>query len=431
MSLHQIGKQAGRILVDKLHDYINEVTKDHDHPPKPKPKPSNPPDHKTHDDSQYPGNQQQPFIPPHPDPLADPSMFCPDDLDSLKFPDEHGNTVPNFSRVGYREGHVRIPFVPVKMEVEPSLDPFSDDTYRIQCAIDAVAAMPLFPIGEHGAQVRGAVLLKAGTYRVKGALIICASGVVLRGEGHDDDGTIVIATGNLERDFILVNGMLTSDMGSYEVQKTKARTQEMLPRNGYKGHTKPLTTTPKDVYVPCGASEIPVLDTKGFRVGQSIVTYTFRFERKVVAIDADKKLLTIDIPMVMCLDPKYEVANLYPLAHKHPMITDVGVENMRLDSETDPDKPDDENHGWYAIVMDNTMHGWVTDIKTTHFVSGIFAAPWSRYVTIQDCAVMHPVALPSTGGRRYMFNLSGQMGLVKRCWTHHARHDFITLSRVC
>jgi hypothetical protein len=160
-------------------------------------------------------------------------------------------------------------------------------------------------------------------------------------------------------------------------------------------------------------------------------TYTFRFERKVVAIDADKKLLTIDIPMVMCLDPKYEAANLYPLVHTTPMITDVGVENMRLDSETDPDKPDDESHGWYAIVMDNTMHGWVTDIKTTHFVSGIFAAPWSRYVTIQDCAVMHPVSLPSTGGRRYMFNLSGQMGLVKRCWTHYARHDFITLSRVC
>lgn len=100
-------------------------------------------------------------------------------------------------------------------------------------------------------------------------------------------------------------------------------------------------------------------------------------------------------------------------------------------SESDPSNPEDENHGWYGVVVDNAINGWVADVTTKHFVSGIFASAWSRYITIQDCSVLYPVSKPTEGGRRYQFNLSGQMGLVKRCFTNNARHDFITLGRVC
>lgn len=193
------------------------------------------------------------------------------DISALKLPDSCNNTVPDFSRVGYREGHVKIPTVPVQMVLEPSLDPYADDTTRIQDAIDEVGKLPLQCIGQDGARVRGAVLLKAGTYRVAGALIINASGVVLRGEGQDEQGTVVVATGNIQRDFILVNGMLTSDMGSVEMQRTKARTAEMMPRNGYKGSRKPDTYTQSGIYISVGSYEIPVLDTKGYNVGDRIV----------------------------------------------------------------------------------------------------------------------------------------------------------------
>lgn len=192
-------------------------------------------------------------------------------LEALRLPDSHGNTVPDFSRVGYREGHVKIPTVPVQMVVEPSLDPFSDDTARIQGAIDEVGRLPLECVGNDGARIRGAVLLKAGTYRVAGALIINASGVVLRGEGQDDGGTIIVATGNIQRDFILVNGMLQSEMGSVEMQRAKARTREMMPTNGYKGSRKPDTYTQSGVYVAAGSNQIPVLDTNGYNVGDRIV----------------------------------------------------------------------------------------------------------------------------------------------------------------
>jgi hypothetical protein len=115
------------------------------------------------------------------------------------------------------------------------------------------------------------VLLKAGVYRVAGALIIHTSGVVLRGEGQNEAGTIIVATGTIQRDFILVSGMLTSDMGTMEKQQELAKTKGMMPTNGYKSSKLPTTTTMAGVYVPVGETHIPVESTKGFNVGERIV----------------------------------------------------------------------------------------------------------------------------------------------------------------
>ncbi len=57
----------------------------------------------------------------------------------------------------------------------------------IQAAIDRVSAMPLDASG-----FRGAVLLKMGIYNLEKPIYIKASGVVLRGEGMSDIGTILI-----------------------------------------------------------------------------------------------------------------------------------------------------------------------------------------------------------------------------------------------
>ncbi|KAF9572884.1 hypothetical protein EC968_009368 [Mortierella alpina] len=413
---------------------------------------------------QYQHQQQQTFSPPPPPYEEAPRMDYT--RPSWMLPDASGNCIPDFSRVGYREGHVRIPFVPVEIVLEPSNSTCVDDTARIQAAIDTVAKLPLRPVGSDGAQIRGTVLLRAGVYRVAGALIINASGVVLRGEGQDRNGTLIVATGNIQRDFILINGMLQSEMGSEAMQRAKARSSEMMPKNGYKGSGgRPETYTRQGIYIPVGSTTIPVLDTTKYNVGDPIVierpgcdewirdigmdclpprpdtgkpstqwtpkSFTFRFERRIVAIDQATRTFTIDIPMVMNLDPKYPPARIYHLIHKNPMISDVGLENLRLVSEYDPRNPEDEQHGWYGVVVDNAIHGWVADVTIEHFVSGIFASVWSRYITIQDCAVLDPISKPTEGGRRYQFNLSGQMGLVKRCFTNKARHDFITLGRVC
>jgi hypothetical protein len=52
------------------------------------------------------------------------------------------NNNTDFSRVGYRDGHVPIPIVPARDTLEPSFDQ-EDDTARIQSAIDQVSGLPL------------------------------------------------------------------------------------------------------------------------------------------------------------------------------------------------------------------------------------------------------------------------------------------------
>src|ERR1700761_3633674 len=93
--------------------------------------------------------------------------------------------------------------------------------------------------------------------------------------------------------------------------------------------------------------------------------YTFRFERTIVGIDSKSNEIEIDIPMVMNLDPKYPPAKIFELQYKKDMISDVGIENMCLDTgykKGDPD--DDESHAWYAVVLDNVCNGWVADVTT-------------------------------------------------------------------
>ena len=65
-----------------------------------------------------------------------------------------------------------------------------DNTANIQAAIDKVSALPLDKTG-----FRGTVLLRAGYYKMATPVQIQASGIVLRGEGMGDTGTMLIGTG--------------------------------------------------------------------------------------------------------------------------------------------------------------------------------------------------------------------------------------------
>ncbi|HYJ91714.1 MAG TPA: hypothetical protein VEV84_10420, partial [Pyrinomonadaceae bacterium] len=114
-------------------------------------------------------------------------LVYPDKSGKLIYtPDENGNTIPDFSNCGYKGGGVKLPDAPVKAVVEP-VD--GDAQQRLQAAIDRVAALPAAPDG-----LRGAVLIKRGKYKLGGPIRITASGIVLRGEGQDENGTVLIAT---------------------------------------------------------------------------------------------------------------------------------------------------------------------------------------------------------------------------------------------
>src|SRR5262249_18923697 len=113
--------------------------------------------------------------------------------------DAQGNTIPDFSNVGYLSGTVALPGTagaadvpvrgdPARSTVTALNNPNGDDGPRIQKAIDYVSSLPLGPDG-----YRGAVLLKAGDYYLKSFFTISHSGVVLRGEGQES--TVLHAVG--------------------------------------------------------------------------------------------------------------------------------------------------------------------------------------------------------------------------------------------
>ncbi len=154
-------------------------------------------------------------------------------------PDEQGDRISDYSIVGYKQSKVPIP-TDVPTMVALSDDGASDDTTRIQAAINQVAAMPIQSNG-----YRGAVLLRSGSYDVAGQLVINASGVVLRGEGREDTGTIVHARGTDQRALISITGS-----GSRSLT----------------GSTYNII----DKTVPAGANSFRVDSTAGLNVGDPI-----------------------------------------------------------------------------------------------------------------------------------------------------------------
>jgi len=108
-----------------------------------------------------------------------------------------GDRIMDFSHAGYRGGGVALPVVPMGEMIGPSGGP--DDAPAIQAALNAVAAKPLV------SGVRGAVVLKPGTYNLGATLSINASGVVLRGSGSGTGGTEIKLTG-MPHDLFAIRG---------------------------------------------------------------------------------------------------------------------------------------------------------------------------------------------------------------------------------
>lgn len=88
-----------------------------------------------------------------------------------------GDRIMDFSHAGYKGGGVPLPVAEVKETVAPVADG-GDCTAAIQAAIDKVSKLPM---GKDG--LRGAVLLKPGTFPCSKSIKITEDGVVLRGSG--------------------------------------------------------------------------------------------------------------------------------------------------------------------------------------------------------------------------------------------------------
>jgi hypothetical protein len=354
-------------------------------------------------------------------------------------PDAQGNTIPDFSDVGYMSGTVPLPDTPggVTVPVQVSLSPTGgDQTARIQAAIDQVSALPPDANG-----FRGAVLLHAGEYDIAGTLVITTSGVVLRGEGQDlTTGTVLRATG----------------------VRPAADASSLIQISGTGSPTRVSGTTHNitDSYVPVGARSFHVDSTAGLAVGDSVIverpstaewiqaigmdqlanpwapgTKNLRSDRVITAINGNQ--ITLDAPLTNSLDQQYGGGTIYKYTFPG-RIQQVGVENLAGISDFNPNVLDsqgnqvDEDHAWDFIHLTAVDNAWVRQVTADHFVYSAVdmtmavgtTASYDKWITVDTASNLDPIST-ITGERRYSFNVGGQLTLVKNCYARGGRHDFI------
>jgi len=365
----------------------------------------------------------------------------------IYIPDSLGNKIPDFSNAGYKGGGVAIPYVAIKETVWPVL---GDNSANIQAAIDRVSAMTPDASG-----FRGAVLLKMGTYNLEKPIYIKASGIVLRGEGMSDIGTILI--GKLQKE-----GQGRSRAALVYFEGTALKAQEA---------TKQVIT---DNYVPVGARSFNVVSSKAFKKGDKILVrrignqawikeigedsigagrsrwrpFNINWDRIITEVKGNT--ITVDAPILCAIETrwgggeilKYEdqgrleqvgIENLRGISEYNPTVRMTSYGNMDRGNFDDKTRPhyegdeyySDENHYFNFINLTNTVSSWVRNISAIHFGSSVVSAGnGTKWITVQDCESREPVSIRA-GARRFTYQLSGQLSLVQRCFSQKGRHSFV------
>jgi hypothetical protein len=364
-----------------------------------------------------------------------------------------GDRLMDWSHCGYKNSSAPIPDVPVAVTLEPLAGnpepvgsmayPMGSDSHpRIQAAIDRVAAMDPDADGS-----RGAVLLKKGTYYVKGGLTV-RSGVVLRGEGDGVNGTIVIIQ------------IATGRHNAIHLGEPEAKTDPV-------GEEKAVRVA--DEYLPSGSLELTVADAAQFQVGDDIhvvktpnqawidhlgmgerlrhirggkegagkkpwkpESYQFSHLRKIVAID--DKSITLNAILPQSFDQKHGGGSIHKV-DAGSWGTHAGVESLQIVSNYDTSVKDtgkDANFMNFTngVSVAGTQDSWVRSctIKHVSFAAVNIAADTNQ-ITVRDVKSIAPVG-PKRGGKRYAFNIGGgTLHLFYNCLSEDSRHDFALGSR--
>jgi hypothetical protein len=364
--------------------------------------------------------------------------------------DSLGNKIPDFSHAGYKAGAIPIPNIAIKETIWPLPGNNADN---VQAAIDRVSALPLDATG-----FRGAVLLKMGIYELEKPIYIKASGVVLRGEGMSEIGTILIG-------------------------KTVKTTQPQTPQRGGRpaliningeATVKLLEETKQpitDKYVAVGAKSFTVISAKKFKAGDKVMVrrigneewikelgqdsatvgrnrwraFNIHFDRIITEVKGN--MITVDAPIFTAIETRWGGGEI--LKYNDDRIEQAGIENLRGISEYDPsvrtknygnmdrDKLDpkyqyqgeeyysDENHYFNFINITNARNVWVRNISALHFGNSVVQSnAGTKWITVQDCESWEPVSM-RMGARRFTYQMNGQFCLVQRCFSQKGRHSFV------
>ncbi|MEI6491625.1 MAG: hypothetical protein WCO94_03670 [Verrucomicrobiota bacterium] len=319
-----------------------------------------------------------------------------------------GDRIIDFSHAGYGGGGVKLPVVSVEKTVKPS---GGDDSAALEEAINAVAALPL----KNG--FRGAVLLAPGTFHCEKPITLTQDGIVVRGSGSGEKGTIIEMTGAAHT--------------CLSIQGANLKFAKENPSDVY-----PVT----DKYVPSGATSLSVKDAKGLKVGDTILVRWLRtaawihfmgmdnlvrngklqnwiqadspiaFQRTIRAIEGNR--ITLDVPLTDSIDSRYLSANVIKtLPPKR--LTQCGFESLRINSLPPTGTLTAPNN--LAMSTDNSEDCWFKDILTsdTLGVATIFSN--ARRITLLNINALHTATVEKGAGYPADFTLRGSQVLIDRC----------------
>jgi hypothetical protein len=259
---------------------------------------------------------------------------------------------------------------------------------------------------------RGAVLLKAGNYDCERTINIKASGVVWRGSGSGENGTVINMTGKPHL-CISVRGQVT---------------------------TKTIGTAVNfaDKYVPSGAASFSVTDASAFRVGDTIriirpltdawvhlmgmdllerngkkqtwITGEITCNRAI--IKKDKNNITVDVPLTDSYDAKYlnspgvSVVKITTSGE----LSQIGIENLRINSPAQSVTISQGSNK--AFSMSGLTDGWARNIEVLNTVNSVSIT--GRRITVDNLSILHN--LPTLGAAKPAdINGSGQQLFFNNC----------------
>jgi len=366
---------------------------------------------------------------------------------------KEGDQVMDWSHCGYKNSVVPIPNVPVFETLEPlpggttsngtmAYPKGPDSRGRIQAAIDRVAAMSPDPDG-----MLGAVLLKKGTYYLDGGLNVL-SGVVLRGEGDGEGGTILL--------------MNSAEGGGNAIELG-------APNGKVNSSDENNSVRIADEYVPSGSLELTLTDASSFKVGDYVYvrktvndqwiedlgmgerlrhirggkegekkkpwkpeSYQFRHLRQIVSIDGNT--ITLDAILPQSFDQQHGSGGVYTV-EVDSLATHSGVESLQIVSNYDTSIKDTGKEANFrnfrsGIVIKAAYDSWVRDCTVKHVsFAAVAIGGDTRQITVRDSKNLEPVG-PKRGGNRYAFSIGGgTLHLFYNCYSEDGRHDFAIGSR--
>ncbi len=322
-----------------------------------------------------------------------------------------GDRIVDFSHAGYGGGGVKLPVVPARREVAPS---GGDDSAAIQAALDAVAALPLTD------GFRGTVLLRPGTFHCARPLTLSQDGVVLRGSGAGQGGTVIEMTGEPHVCVVIAGERL--------------RFPKETPASCF-----PIT----DAYVPSGVLSFSVQGARGLTAGDAILIRRLATEQwiHVMGMDAlvrngkpqtwmktdapitcERTLrsvqgnrLTLDVPLTDALDARL-LAPGCAMVLKTTLpkrLVQCGLESLRITSPPPKGTLTARNND--AAVLDHCEDCWIRDVAMHDTLGNVKVEAGARRITLEDIHAVHAASVEKGAGYPADFLLVGSQVLINRC----------------